>query len=171
MPESDLSIVVLTEFHSIAGAVQLRDQRLSDFLNDRRETVIRLRDVTITRLDHPTAVTARDAGAVVNRDHALVVFEATPVATSTLSRPYAFTLKQSHSVHLILKCIEVRGVVQTAGNLDVYDLHRIVATSGERFLPVTQATVTSAHLEFAKPSGVLVSVQHIDYIAKLPEKT
>jgi hypothetical protein len=129
--------------------------------------VVRLRDVAITRLDNPARVIAHDASAVVNKDHAIIVFEGTLAAVPSERRPYAFTLKQSHAVYLIAKNIEVRCVMHTAGNLDVYDLHRLVATSGERFIPVTQATVSAAQLEFTRASGVIVSVQHIHYIAKV----
>ena len=59
-------------------------------------------------------------------------------------------------------------MVHTSGSLDVLDLHRLVAVSGEHFIPITDAKVALPIFDFKKEAGVLVNVHHIHYIAKLP---
>lgn len=166
MSINDASVVVLTFYHSITGHVSLRGQRLSDYLNDRRESVIRLSEVSVSRLNNPAKVITRDSNAVISKDHAVMVFETSQAAVPAERRAYAFTLKQMHEVFLIMESIEVRGSIHMKGNFDILEIHRFVATSGDKFVPITQATVTLPELSFSKESGVLINVQHIHYIAK-----
>lgn len=49
-------IVIFTHQHSISGEIFLRDQRLSDFLNDRREKKVVLHNASVARLESPSKV-------------------------------------------------------------------------------------------------------------------
>ena len=49
-------IVILTQDYSITGGLFLKDQRLSDFLNDKRDTTILLRNANIARLEDPAKI-------------------------------------------------------------------------------------------------------------------
>jgi hypothetical protein len=166
MAISEANVVVLTYFHSITGHLSLRGLRLSDFLNDRRESVIRLSNVSVSRLSSPAKVITRDDLAVLNKDHVVMVFETTQPAVTTEKRTYAFTLKQAHDVFLIMESVEVHGIIHMKGSFDALEIHRFIATSGEAFVPVTEATVTLPDLNFSKQTGVMVNVHHIHYIAK-----
>jgi hypothetical protein len=169
MQNNDANVVVLTYYHSITGRLLLRGQRLSDFLNDRRETVIRLHDSVVSRLNNPAKIVSRDDTAVLHKDHVVIVFETAQPTVPAEKRAFAFTLKQAHEVFLIMESIEVRGFMYTKGNFDVLEIHRFIATSGESFVPITDATVTLPDLNFSKQTGVMVNVHHIHYIAKAKE--
>jgi len=167
VPVTETNVVVLTYNHSISGRVQLTDQRVSDLLNDRREVVIRVQDAAVTRLVHPAKVVDHQKVAVVDKEHILLVFESAEHKVASSTRPFAFTTKRHHAVFMLVHSIEVSGVVHTSGNMDVLELHRLMAVSGEHFIPITDATVALPIFDFKKEAGVLVNVHHIHYIAKL----
>src|SRR6266852_7837358 len=125
MPTKEANIVVLTFFHSITGYLALGGQRLSDFLNDRRETVIRLQDISVAHLNNAAQVIERNEMAVIHKDHAVIVFETQQTDTASSRRPHAFTLKPAHDVFLIMESVEVRGVMHTASKFDILELHRM----------------------------------------------
>ena len=168
MPITKTNVVILTYNHSISGRVRLTDQRLSDLLNDRREVVIRVQDAAVTRLVHPAKVVDHQKVAVVDKEHVLLVFESAEHKVASSTRQFAFSAKRPHSVFMLVHSIEVSGMVHTSGSLDVLDLHRLVAVSGEHFIPITDAKVALPIFDFKKEAGVLVNVHHIHYIAKLP---
>lgn len=161
------NVVILTYNHSISGRVRLMEQRLSDLLNDRREVVIRVLDAAVTRLVHPSKIVDHQKVAVVDKEHVLLVFESSEVKVASSTRPFAFTTKRRHEVFMLVHSIEVSGVVHTSGNMDVLELHRLVAATGEHFIPITDAAVSLPIFDFKKEAGVLVNVHHIHYIAKL----
>jgi len=161
-----IPIVVITASHSISGTVLVRDQRLSDLLNDRRDSVVHVLDAVVTRLGQARKIeNAKEA--IVAKDNLVIVFEQKEQATTTAKRPFAYTVKQQYEVFLLCEGLEVRGTMYSRGNLDVLELHRFVATSGERFVPVTGAVVTlPGGQAFQKQAGVLVNVARIHFISK-----
>ena len=141
MPITETNVVILTYNHSIAGRVRLTDQRLSDLLNDHREAVIRMQDAAVTRLVQPSKVVDHQKVAVIDKEHVLVVFESAVQNVASSTRPFAFATKRHHAVFMLVHSIEVSGIRHTSGSMDVLELHRLVAVSGERFIPITDATV------------------------------
>lgn len=161
-----IPVVVITQSHSISGVVLVRDQRLSDLLNDRRDSIVHVLDAEVTRLGQARKIEhARQA--IVAKDNLGLVFEQQNQATTSAKRPFAYTVKQQYEVFLLCEGLEVRGTMFSRGNLDVLELHRFVATSGERFMPVTNAVVTlPGGQAFQKQAGVLVNVARIHFISK-----
>lgn len=159
-------IVVLTRSHSVSGSVLVRDQRLSDLLNDRRDSVIHVLDAVVTPLSQNRKV-EQARQAILSKDNALLIFEQQDQAPVTAKRPFAFTVKQQYETFLLVRGFEVRGTMYSRSNLDVLELHRFVATSGEWFVPVTSATVTlPSGQTFQKSAGVLLNVAGIEFISK-----
>ena len=167
MATTNVNVVVFTRFHSFTGYVTLRDQRLSDMMNDRRETVMHITDVAIARLSAPSKVVNQQKVAVLGKEQISLIFELSEKGTDSLKRPYAFTLKRAFDVFLLVEAFEIRGTMHTTGNFDVLELHRLVAVSGDKFLPVTKATVALPGMDFQKRSGILVNVNHIHSISKI----
>ncbi len=159
-------IVVLTRSHSVSGSVLVRDQRLSDLLNDRRDSVIHVLDAVVTPLSQGRKV-EQARQAILSKDNALVIFEQQEQAMVTAKRPFAYTVKQQYETFLLVRGFEVRGTMYSRSNLDVLELHRFVATSGEWFVPVTNAIVMlPSGQAFQKPTGVLLNVAGIEFISK-----
>ena len=166
--------IILTRYYSIMGEVRLRDHRLSDVLNDKQETVIKMRNVTVSAYHQANKPPTHHPQAVVPKEEAIVVFEPPKQATAAAAsgRLYGYVKKQAHEVFIILHDLEVKGHMFTAGTFDILDLHRMIAISGDKFYPVTQAVVTlPGGRVFNKPDGVLINGLHIHYLAKMESDT
>jgi hypothetical protein len=173
MSNASANIIILTTFYSIIGDLSLRDKRLSDVLNDRQETVVRLRNTSVTSYRQATKQPIKHPQAVVPKDEAIIVFEtAKPQMGQSSGRLYGFVKKQAYDVYIIMNDIEVRGQMFTTGTFDILDIHRMIATSGDRFYPVTSAIITlPGDRTFNKPEGILINGHHIDYLGKLQSDT
>ncbi len=169
MPQSLSEVVVLTSQHAFSGRLDLGEMRLSEFMNDRRETVMRLRETAVSLLDKPSQVIAHHTEAVVLKQVATIVFERQPQVIRPDKRLYSYVKKKEHRVHIVAATIEVEGYLHTVGNLD---LKRIVSMPDQQFIPITQPVLSllSSTRYVLKPNTVIVNTAHIQYIAQLPEK-
>ncbi len=158
-------VVLLTTRHSISGELLFRDQRLSDFLNDRRETIISLRDATVARLDEPTKTLQKNLAAVVPKVSVVVAFEPPQTAIPPAKRFYGYVKKEAHEVFLVMDGMEVRGTLHTTGDLD---LRRVLTATTDSFLPITRAIVTlEANARFViEQDAIMVNANRIRYIGK-----
>lgn len=157
-------VVILTARHSISGELQLQDQRLSDFLNDRRDTSMRLLNTQVARLSEPSKVIQRNAEAVILKSLVVVAFEPPQKAIPPSKRLYGYVRKQQYDVFLVLEGMEVHGILHTAGDLD---LRRFLASTTESFLPITHAAVyLDANDRYVvEQDAILVNARVIRYIA------
>jgi hypothetical protein len=164
--ETSYSIVVLTARHSISGELRLREQRLSDYLNDRRETTITLRDTRIARLTDPGKIIQKNDLAVIPKAWAIVAFEPPQKAIPPAKRFYGYVRKQMHAVFIVLEAMEVRGTLHTTSDLD---LRRVMTISTDPFLPLTKAVVTLAVNDrfIIEQEAVMINSSLIRYIAKV----
>jgi len=157
-------VVILTTRHSISGEIQLQDQRLSDFLNDRRDTSMRLLNTKVARLHDPGKIIQRNAEAVILKSMVGVAFEPPQTAIPPSKRLYGYVRKQQYDVFLVLEGMEVHGILHTAGDLD---LRRLLVASSDSFLPITHATVyLDANDRYViEQDAILVNARMIHYIA------
>ncbi len=169
MPQLPFEVVVITSQRAFSGKLDFGEVRLSEFLNDHRETILRLEDVCVSPIDKPSQVVARHSDAVIPKQLAAIVFEPQPRAVQPDRRFYSYVKKQEHRVHMVVDGIEVEGYLHTVGDLD---LKRIVSMPEQAFVPTTQPTLTfrSATPYVLKPSTVIVNTARIQYIARLAEQ-
>ena len=160
------SIVALTSRHSITGELLYREQRLSDFLNDRRDTVISLRNVQVARLNEPGKILQLHPAAVVPKAWVLAIFEPPQKGIPPTKRFYGYVRKVTHEVFLLMEGMEIRGTLHTTADLD---LRRILTASSESFLPLTKAVVTLDANEryIIEQDAIMVNTSLIRYIAKV----
>ena len=167
MPETNVpyQIVLFTHQHSISGGIFLYDQRLSDFLNDRREKYILLRNATVSRLENPTRVLEKTLFSTIPKSGVVLAFEP-PQKAPMPARRFIKYPKEKHVVFLILDGMEARGEIHVQGALD---LLRLMTDVGDSFLPLTQATVSiEANPNFLlKREAVLVNTQRIRFIGEM----
>lgn len=161
-------IVIFTHQHSISGEIFLRDQRLSDFLNDRREKKVVLHNASVARLESPSKVLEKTLVSILPKSGIVLVFEP-PQKVASPPRFIKYP-KNRYPVFLILDGMEVRGEVHMPGSLD---LLQILVDSGDSFLPCTQATVAiEANPNFLlRQEAVLVNTQRIRFIGEVEPKT
>ncbi len=161
-------VVIFTHQHTISGGVFLHDQRLSDFLNDRREKNVLVRNASVTRLENPAVVVEKTLFSVVPKSGIVLAFEP-PRKVFTTQRRFIKYPKEKYEVFLIMDGMEVRGEVHVQGSLDL--LH-LFANAGESFLPLTQATVfIEANPQFVlRREAVVVNTQRIIFMGEIPPK-
>ncbi|MGB8646099.1 MAG: hypothetical protein WCF84_12740 [Anaerolineae bacterium] len=169
MQKLDYNVVIITQYHTLMGTVDLKDRRFSDVLNEEHLSAIAMRDVRIARLAAPSKVIDQHTTAMLSKDQIILAFETQPKAL-TAKRLYGYVKKSAHRVFIILDEVEVRGYIHTTGGLELPDVHRFITTQREHFLPVTQAVVTFTSDErfVIRQDSVIVNMQYLHYIAKLP---
>jgi hypothetical protein len=161
-------IVVFTHQHSISGGVFLHEQRLSDFLNDRREKNVMLRNASVARLENPARVLEKTLMSVLPKSGIVLAFEP-PQKNPQVQQRFIKYPKQKYDVFLIMDGMEAHGRIHVPGSLDL--LH-VLTDAGESFLPLTQATVTiEANPNFLlKQEAVVINTQRIRFIGELEPK-
>jgi hypothetical protein len=159
------SVVLLTANHSIAGELLFRGQRLSDFLNDRRETAVSLLDASVARLDEPGKILQKHPAAVVPKLWVVAAFEPPQTAIPPGHRFSGYVKKEAHDVFLVMEGMEVRGTLHTAGDLD---LRRVLTVPEHTFLPITKAVVMleSNRKYIIEQDAIMVNSARIKYIGK-----
>lgn len=164
MPTS-YNIVVLTARHSITGQITL-DQRLSDFLNDRRDTAINLHNTKIARLNDPSRVIQQHEESVIPKTWAVVIFEPPQKESSASKRLFGYVQKVRHEVFFVLEGMEVRGTLHMSGQLD---LRRLLATTSDSFVPITQAVVTLYENDryVIEQDAIMVNTRLLRYIGTI----
>lgn len=164
----DHPAVIFTEFHSITGTVAAQDRRLSDLLNDSRESVIHLRDSQVSRHTNPGVIIAQHPLSIVPKESITIAFEAGPREASSTKRLYSFVRKQPHRIFIALDGFEVNGLMHTLGKIDPKDIQQLITMQKDNFLPVTEANVTFAtdeQYQFKRDS-IIVNVKRIRYFAE-----
>lgn len=162
-------IVIFTHQHSISGGIFLHEQRLSDFLNDRRDTNVVLRNANVARLENPAHILERTLFSVIPKEGIVIAFEP-PQKTTPVRRGFIKYPKQKYEVFMILDGMEVRGNLHVQGSLDL--LHVQTDTS-HSFLPITDATVSiEANPNFLlKREAIIINTQRIRFIGEVQPKT
>jgi hypothetical protein len=161
-------IVIFTHHHSINGGIFLHDQRLSDYLNDRREKNLMLRNASVARLENPARVLEKTQVSILPKSGIVLAFA--PSQTSPFPPRFIKYPKDKYDIFIILDGMEVRGEVHIPGPLDFLNL---LADAGDSFLPLTKATVIiEDNPSFPlKQEAVLVNTQRILVISKLELQT
>ncbi len=165
MPTAAYQIVVFTACHSISGEIFL-NKRLSDFLNDKRETTVTIRNASVARLQDPARVLHKGYLSILPKTSIVMAFEP---PQPTIPRPKGFFVpqKDKFDVFATTDNLEILGIVQSTSPLD---LKNILATLAHSFLPFTQATVTlTQNPQIAlRQKAVLVNIEHIRFISEVP---
>lgn len=162
-----INIVCLTARHSIAGDLLLQDRRLSDFLNDRRDTAFALSNTHIARLSEPSRILEQHAESVIPKSWVVVAFEPPQTALAQGKRLFGFVQKQRYDVFLIMEGMEVRGTLHSPGNLD---LRRLLATTSDSFVPITQAVVSLYENDkyIIEQDAIMINTHLLRYIGATP---
>jgi sulfur transfer complex TusBCD TusB component (DsrH family) len=166
----DYQVVIFTYRHVVTGELVLKDKRLSDHINERVDTMLNLRNVTVARLENPTRILHKMATAVAPKSGIVLIFEPVQQAIPPSNRFFGYIKKEKHEVFLIMDGMEVRGILHTQSNPD---FRLVLVNSPDAFLPITEATI---HLE-ANPEmtiqqdAILINTQRVRFIGNLELKS
>ncbi len=163
-----LNVVILIPSYSFAGSLAWRGERLSDVLNDRRDSFVHLQNVQMYRLHGPSKLVAKHATAVVPKEEIVLAFEAEGPSISSTKRLYRYVKKERLKVFLLVDEFQVSGTIYTGSSSARPDVYKLITNSGERFVPLTQASVVFPFLDGAtiQQDAVIANVQRIRYIAE-----
>jgi hypothetical protein len=167
MSPNPCKVVILTHFHSITAELDLKDERLSDLLNDERRSAILLSEVRVARLTAPSRIIAQHASAVVNKQQIVVGFEPQPPPQSS-KRFYSYVKKNEYPIFLTLDRMEVVGLIHVPDKRELEDLYYFLTLRRESFVPVTKAFVTFGEAEqyVINQQAIIVNINHINYFSK-----
>jgi len=159
-------IVVFTQDYSITGGLFLKEQRLSDFLNDKRDSTILLRNTSVARLEDPAKILDKTPFSIIPKAGIVLAFEP-PQKTTPQGRQFIKYPKQKYDVILAMDSMEVHGKLNVQGPLN---LRQAITNAAESFIPITEATVTFIDNPklVLKREAVLVNVQRIRFLGELP---
>jgi hypothetical protein len=162
-------IVILMQEYLISGGIYLREQRLSDFLNDKRENNIMLRNAGVARLEDPAKVLEILPIAFIPKTGVLLVFEPPQPVQHNIPRFIKYP-KEKYSVFFVMEGIEARGEIHMQQALD---LHQVMAGPTLTFLPITHASVnTKANSNFLlNQETIMVNLLHIRFIGEVQPKS
>jgi hypothetical protein len=169
LPDSQagFSIVVFTNKHSITGELSLKDKRLSDYMNDPADSMLTLRNVSLSRFDEPGKILHQSKLSVLPKAGIVLLFEAPGSPPLPSHRFFGFVETLKYDVFLVLDGMEITGVLHTHGSMD---FRRFLAVSADAFLPITQAKVVlgASHNLVVQMETVLVNSEHIRFMGQIP---
>lgn len=156
-------VVLIVANHSITGELGLGEARLSDYLNDVRNSFVELHNAAFARLADPGKVIHQTAKATIPKSRVVIAFEREPGRVAK-TRFYAYRKKYMFPVFMGLDHMEVRGCLHATSTEAVPDL---TAMREERFIPVTQAVVTFCDIDAysIQRDSVMVHIGEIVYFS------
>ena len=162
-------IVLLTQDYSISGGLFLQQQRLSDFLNDRRDSTILLRNADIARLEDPARIIEKTPFSIIPKPGIVLAFEP-PQKIPPIGKHYLKFPKQKYDVILAMDSMEIHGKLNVQGPLN---LRQAITNMAESFIPITEATVNLKANPglIIKQEAVLVNVQRIRFLGEMDPRT
>jgi len=163
-------IVIFTQDHSISGGVFLHNQRLSDLLNDTRDSNMMLRNASVARLDNPAKVLEKTQVTFIPKSGIVLAFEPPQPVPQPSSPRYIKYPKERYDIFMIMDGMEARGEIHMQGALDL--LH-VLANTVQPFIPITRASVTiQVNPNFLlKHEAILVNNQRIRFIGEVMQKS
>jgi hypothetical protein len=160
-------IVIFTHDYSISGGLFLNERRLSDFLNDRRDTTILLRNAGIARLEEPAKILEKTTSSIIPKAGIVLVFEP-PQPINPANRRLIKYPKAKYDIFLATDGLEIHGHINLLGPLD---LRQAIMNAAESFIPITEASVTfKVNPVFVlKQDAVLVNAQRIRFMGEVDQ--
>jgi hypothetical protein len=167
---TDYQVVIFTYRHSITGELTLKDKRLSDHINERVDSMLLMREVSVARLENPARILHRMETAVIPKSAIVLLFEPPQQMIPPSNRFFGYVKKEKHEVFLLMDGMEVRGILHTPANPD---FRLVLVNSPDAFQPITQATI---HLETnpdltIRQEAILINTQRVRFIGKLDLNT
>lgn len=158
--------VLLASSRSVAGIFDHGEVRLSDSLNNRLQSVIRLTDARLGRLGNENANEPVDV-AVLPKSQIALVYAQHELVRPADRRMSSFVPKQTTRLLVLVAGLRVRGYAHATAALDSVELQRLVVDRESRFVVLTDAHL-SLDIEGVterEVGMVIVNAIHIQFVA------
>lgn len=127
-----------THSYRISGSVDVRRLPLADQLNDRTTSYLMLEDAYVSPIDRPGDITASYAIAALRKENiTMAVLSSKEDGLSKKQSYGSYFGTNLRNVFITIPQFEVRGFLQTVGK---FDLHALLATGTDRFMPLLEGT-------------------------------
>lgn len=165
---SAIITLLLASPRMVTGTITAREGRLSDALNNRLESFVRLENAQLGRYGNPSANQPVPL-AVVPKQHIVVAYEARDRAVATASRLLpSYIPKQRADLVLLAAGLRITGTGHGPGNFEAADLQQLVHGAEDHFFPITNATL-ALDVEGTKSTRLaflLLNLRHLQFIAR-----
>ena len=144
-----------TASYRISGHVAIGKRRLADILSDRLSNFLSLQDIYVSRIHKPGEIAAYyRTGSLIKSQINFVVL---PTKADGLSKDhvYAALSRQIQPVFITVPYFELQGALNIVGKPD---LQTLLATGIDQFVPLLNATATTATLPQVQFSGPVILV-------------
>ena len=137
-----LQVDFFTSAHRLSTQMNVYGRPLADQLNDPRVSWIELEMAYISRIERPAEIIADYAISTLRKDHILFVMisGSTDGAIKKIAMSSAFYVRLLYRVWVATRSFEITGFIEWTGKLD---LHPLLVTNAERFMPIFNASATS----------------------------
>jgi hypothetical protein len=145
--------------HRLSTQVNVYARTLADQLNDPRVSWIELEMAYISRIEKPAEIIADYAISAVRKDH--ILFAMITGSTDGVMKKLPPTPGSGFYQRLIYKTWVAAGSFDLSGGVEwvgKLDLHSLLVTTAERFMPIHKATATSTIAPVAPFSADLILV-------------
>ena len=137
-----LQVDFFTSAHRLSTQLNVYGRPLADQLNDPRVSWIELEMAYISRIERPAEIIADYAISTLRKDHILFVMisGSTDGAIKKIAMSSAFYVRLLYRIWVATRSFEITGFIEWTGKLD---LHTLLVTNAERFMPIFNASATS----------------------------
>ncbi len=136
-----LQVDFFSHAHRLSTQVNVYGQPLSDQLNDPRVSWIELDVAYISRVERPGEIIGDYTLSALRKDQInfAMITGSTEGAVKKVAHTSGFYAKRQHQVLVATGAFEITGMIELTGKVD---LHTLLVTSSERFMPVLNAMAT-----------------------------
>ena len=165
LPSKQIIVDVLTPSYRIVGKVQITHTGVIGVLNDKRVSIMDMREASIARLVNPTKLVDRFKTIRVVKDQifAVCLSRREDVGSDAYSRG-GYGLQYEYPVRILSPTFELDGVFEWS---ERFDLHAIMVEGTRDFMPfyeVNLRTVMTDKFRMDSPASI-VNRSHMDALA------
>lgn len=150
-----ITVDFFTPTHRISAQMVLRGRVLADVLNDIRTSFIPLEAVFISRLEEPARILKSFGTAILSKNHIAMAIVNVGVELAIKAVPPSYGSRKSYGMFAAIPGFEIEGTIEFIGRPD---LHALLVTNVERFIPVMNARAVMIQRREISFAGELIFV-------------
>jgi len=158
-----ITVDFLTPTHRISAQMVLRGRVLGDVLNDVRTSFIPLETVFLSRLEEPARILKSFGAAILSKNHITMAIVNVGVEMALKTVSPAYGSRKVYGVFATIPGFEIEGTIEFVGRPD---LHALLVTNVERFIPIMNAKAVMSERPEMNFAGELIFVNR-DFIGLL----
>ncbi len=148
-----ITLDFLTPTHRISAHMVLRGRVLADVLNDVRTSFIPLEAVFLSRLEDPARILKSFGAAILSKSHITMAIVNVGIELALKVVSPAYGSRKAYGVFATVPGFEIEGTIEFIGRPD---LHALLVTNVERFIPVMHARAVMSERPEVNFTGELI---------------